>query len=233
MQVNESEWTEKNTTWKLTKTIHRVSVSPKITRFPEREREREPANVWRDDDWLWEASAVCVRVRIFPFASDKRYDKWKLGRVPFYERALSARTDTRFGSLSLWCGRTLCMWVCVVFSPCILLQPIRTYDYYQFVIIVAGAVVVVAVIHWFIYFNCTFAMLYRFLACSMHAQLMARTNRNSGRYASPFDHLSVIHYFPLFYAHFRFTFNEGRTHSNFGTVRKCSPNRLSLLLDVE
>lgn len=49
----------------------------------------------------------------------------------------------------------------LVFSPCILLQPIRTYDYYQFVIIVAGAACrrcCCCYLYWFIYFNCTFAM---------------------------------------------------------------------------
>lgn len=117
-------------------------------------------------------------------------------------RAVSWKSTFRLRRHSIWF---------VVFSPCILLQPTsHTYDYYQFVIIVAVTVVVVAaaaVIHWFIYFNCTFAMLYRFLACPMHAQLMAGTNRNSGRYASPFDHLSVIHYSPPLSALRTFSFH--------------------------
>lgn len=53
------------------------------------------------------------------------------------------------------CHRRVCVSLLSRRSPYIRLQqPIRTYDYYQFVIIVAVAAVVVAVIYWFIYFNC-------------------------------------------------------------------------------
>lgn len=146
-------------------------------------------------------------------------------------RAVSWKSTFRMHRDSIWelvviivC---MCVWVCLVRSPWILLQPIRTYDYYQFVIIVV--VVAVVVVYWFIYFNCIreCAVVHRFLACPMHVPLMARTNRNSGRYASPFDHLSIIRLFYPLQAHFTsrtingkyWLLNEQYTHTHTHTLK--------------
>lgn len=122
---------------------------------------------------------------------------WKVWQMKIRTRAVSWKSTFRSHSESIW---FVAIAVCVSSlsrrSPCIRLQqPIRTYDYYQFVILLSLSLLLLLLLLLFIdlFILIAFAMCADFSLCPLHTQ----TNRNSGRYASPFDHLNVIHYSPL------------------------------------